>query len=252
LLHWRGYGLPKCLRRRAREYPSILAPGSRLDDRRTGRAQDQPRCDHPDRNGTRRSTHRAGAARTQSPPATQPTRSPTEARDQLAQGSYHAHYRCSCAAASTAEAPSLSLCISSRALSTARPSRSPARVKGCLALSRAALAIADAARVFSTTPPETSLARPASSVALSLTALAALLARSDKRVAVCCPHSLVLFTAALAAVPISFAALATESAALAIAAREVRLLASISQAMPIPIRTRGIGFSRTSRPRLRR
>ena len=86
----------------------------------------------------------------------------------------------------------------------------------------------------------------------TLESLAALLARSDKRVAVCCPHSLVLLMAALVAVPISFAVLAIQSAALAIAAREVRLLASISQAIPIPIRTSGIGFSRTSRLRLRR
>ena len=94
-------------------------------------------------------------------------------------------------------------------------------MNGRLAFSNAAPATADAARAFSATPSETSRARSASSAVLLPTAVAALLARSAKRVAVCCPHSLVLITAALVAVPISFAALVTESAALAIAVREV-------------------------------
>ena len=53
------------------------------------------------------------------------------------------------------------------------------------------------------------------------------------------------------AVLMSAAFLVTESAAPAITAREDRLLATISHAIPIPIRTSGSGCSRTSRAKLR-
>src|ERR1700730_12844856 len=125
-----------------------------------------------------------------------------------------APHRCSCAAASTAQAS----CAWIAALSSSSP---PLSRSGALGLP-------------------------------CCLQLAAWLALSDRRVAVCRPHSLVLPTTALVAAPMSVAVLETESAALATAAREVRLLASSSHAMPIPIKTSGIGFSRTSRPRLRR
>jgi len=58
-------------------------------------------------------------------------------------------------------------------------------------------------------------------------------------------------TILLIAVLVSASFRVTESAALAMRAREDRLLAAISQKTPIPIKTSGSGFSRTSRVRLR-
>ena len=58
-------------------------------------------------------------------------------------------------------------------------------------------------------------------------------------------------TILLVAVLISAPFRVTESVALAIMARDDRLLATINHAIPIPIKTSGSGFSRTSRVRLR-
>jgi len=65
--------------------------------------------------------------------------------------------------------------------------------------------------------------------------------RWTSSVAVSLLHWLVLLTTAFAAAPISAVSQAI-SAVAAIKMREDWLLATINQAIPIPIKTRGIGF----------
>jgi uncharacterized membrane protein YhhN len=72
--------------------------------------------------------------------------------------------------------------------------------------------------------------------------LAISLTQSTIRAPVFCPHSLVLLAMAVVAAPNSAALLAAESAVLAIVARADRLLATISQAIPMPIKRSGMGF----------